>query len=227
MTSGEMHAAVELELQQVGAFIYDHFEPYEIDHYLNKAQDDIVINRASFFEGNQIVISDLKSIVKEFVLLPVIDASTYPEGDQYEFLVPYPADYWIFLAGEAGVTRFANPVIGSKTYLKMVSARNDQLDKVRVIPGIHHPYLRYPAFSQMEDFLHVFIDEETTLVDVKLRYLRYPVRILFDEDNLDEENFDCELSDSVHNEVVERAVALMRVDIPSRQNPPAQPVNPA
>ncbi len=77
-----------------------------------------------------------------------------------------------------------------------------------------------------EDFFHIFADVDTSIEDQKLIYVRYPLRIKWHPDNLPEENTDCELPDEVHNEVVERAVSLMKNDIPSRTNPPVVPVQP-
>jgi hypothetical protein len=226
MTAAEMHAAVAIELQQIASFVYDDFEPEEIDHYLNKAQEDFVQALSREFEGDNVVKAEIRSLVKEQVLLQPIAASDFPEGNSYEFLIPYPADFWYLLVSESGITRSANPVIGSKVYVPNIDIKNDDLRKVRVTP-FHNPYIRYPYVSQMEDFLHIFVDTETTLIDQKVRYIREPVRILWHPDNNDEENFDCELPSVTHDRIVEIAVSLMRRDIPARSNAPVQSVNPA
>lgn len=225
MTSAEMHAALVLELQQIGSFVYDDFQPEEIDHYLNKAQEDFIRVRASQFESNNIVRGELRSVVKEFVLLPAIPGDTFLTGNQYEYLIPYPEDFWFLIKAEVGITRTGTPLIEEKTYVPSVDIRNDQLDKVRVTP-FHKPYLRYPAMSQMEDFMHVFVDHETSLEDMKVRYVRSPVLITWHPDNTEEENFDCELPDVTHDMIVEMAVALMKRDIPARSNPPVQIAQP-
>jgi len=64
MTSAEMHAAVDIQLQQVGSFVYDHFEFEEVDYYLNKAQDDLVRERTALFEANEVIKADIRSVVK-------------------------------------------------------------------------------------------------------------------------------------------------------------------
>lgn len=219
MTALEMHSAVAIELQQIASFVYDDFEPEEIDHYLNKAQEDLVQSLVREFEANNIVSGEIRSLIKEYVLIPVINASDFPSGDAYEKLIPYPDDFWYLLVGESGITRTANPTISTKSYITNVSIKSTDLKKVRTTP-VHMPYIRYPYICQMEDFIHVFIDTETTLIDQKLRYIREPVKIVWHPNNNEEENYDCELASVTHDRIVEIAVALMKRDIPVRSNPP-------
>ena len=156
MTAAEMHINVDIQLQQVGSFVYQDFSFIEIDLYLNKAQDDLVRERTGLIiEGNnldaiiRLAESDIRGVIKEFILLQPVAASIFIDGDAYEFIVPYPEDYWFYLTGEAGVTRTANPVIAAKAYLEMIIIGNTQLSKVRITP-VHSPYIRYPYVIQQE-----------------------------------------------------------------------------
>lgn len=224
MTSAEMHTAVNIELQQIDSFINDDFQPEEVDYYLNKAQEEIVREYAKVFEANEVAKSALNSVVAEQVLLVPIGADTFPTGDTNEKLINYPSDFWYFLSGECGITRTANPTIGSKSYVRMIPARNQDLDKIRITP-FHNPYLRYPYVLQKEDFLHIFIDGETTLVDVKINYIRELVKIVYKITNAVEDNSDCELPDNLHQRVVDLAVNYMRRDMPSRTPALETPAN--
>ena len=133
-------------------------------------------------------------------------------GSQFEYLCPYPDNYYEFVSGESGVTRTANPVITVKEYIPNQRILTDgQLKRYR-ITTYNKPYIREPRIYLREDFLHVLCDHETTLLDQRLIFVRIPEDIYLDEADASN-NVNCELPDQVHDEIVEAALALMVRDL--------------
>lgn len=133
-------------------------------------------------------------------------------GSQFEYLCPYPDNYYEFVSGESGLTRSANPVISVKEYVPNQRILTDgQLKRYRVTT-YNRPYIREPRIFLREDFIHILCDNETTLIDQRLTFVRNPDDIFLDEDDA-LNNVNCELPDQVHDEVVEAALSLMVRDL--------------
>lgn len=137
---------------------------------------------------------------------------TKEAGSQFEYLCPFPDNYYAFISGESGLTRTGNPTISVKEYVSNTRIlTSGQLKRYRVTT-FNKPYIREPRIFLREDFLHVLCDDETTLIDQRLVYIREPEEInLDDTDSLN--NKDCELPDHIHDEVVEYALQLMSRDL--------------
>ena len=212
MTPNQMHALVQLRLQEVGAYRYEDFLPEEVDVYLNLAQIALVKRLAS--AENPRLSDDLRTLVREQPILPVIDKTILPNGSPHEYAVPFPDDFLYYLGGEAGVTRTALPVIETKEYVGIVLGDETDVPALRVTT-FNRPYLKRPIAVMREDFLHVFCDEETTVHDHKLVYLRLPATIKLDETD-DYLNTHSDLPEHLHDEIVNGAVALMMSDTTPR-----------
>ncbi len=133
-------------------------------------------------------------------------------GSQFEYLCPYPDNYYEFVSGESGLTRSANPVISVKEYIpNQRILTNGQLKRYRITTN-NKPYIREPRIFLRDDFIHVLCDHETTLVDQRLVFVRIPDDIFLDEDDA-LNNVNCELPEQVHDEVVEEALKLMVRDL--------------
>lgn len=133
-------------------------------------------------------------------------------GAQFEYLCPYPDNYYEFVSGETGLTRTANPVISVKEYVSNQRIlTNGQLKRYRVTT-YNKPYIREPRIFLRDDFIHILCDHETTLIDQRLVFIRIPDDIFLDEDDA-LNNVNCELPEQVHDEVVEEALKLMVRDL--------------
>lgn len=213
MTAAQLHVAVNTRLQQVGAHVNDDFLIDEMDYYLTAAQREIVLDRIQQGKGDPASISatDLRPLISEQVLLPLLAATSFPAGVANEYFCPYPEDYIQWMSSETGLTRTADPVIASKEYIQNFPITEADMPRFRITTE-HNPHIRNPRVLAKEDFLHVFCDADTTLIDQKITYVRFPLNIILDEAD-DFENQDPELPDHLHEEIVERALAKILRDL--------------
>lgn len=213
MTVAQLHVALNTRLQQVGAHVNDDFLLDELDYYLTAAQREIVVNRVQQSAGDpdQLAVNDLRPLISEQVLLPLLEATAFPAGVDNEYFCPWPGDYIMWLSSETGMTRTGNPEIASKEYIQNQAITEGQIANFRVTTE-HVPHIRNPRVLVREDFLHVFCDNESTLIDQKIVYLRYPLDIILDEVD-DFENQDPELPDHMHEEILERAMQKILRDL--------------
>lgn len=213
MTTAELHVAVNTRLQQVGAHVNDDFLLDEMDYYLSAAQRNIVIDRVQQAGGDiaKIPVSDLRPLISEYLLLPLLDASDFPLAIANEYYCPWPEDFLQWMSGETGLTRTADPVIVTKEYVGNIAITEDQVINYRVTTE-HSPHIRNPRVVTREDYLHVFCDVDTTLIDQTIQYIRYPNNIVLDESD-DFLNQDSELPEHLHDEIVERALQTILRDL--------------
>lgn len=213
MTAAQLHVAINTRLQQVGAHVNDDFLIDEVDYYLTAAQREIVVNRVQQSAGDpaQLAVNDIRPLISEQVLLPLFDATTFPAGVDNEYYCPYPDDYIMWLSSETGLTRTADPEIATKEYVQNQTITETQIAQFRTNTE-HKPHIRNPRVLVREDFLHVFCDYQTTLVDQKITYVRFPLNIVLDEAD-DFLNQDPELPDHMHEEIIERALQKMLSDL--------------
>lgn len=217
MTVEQMHTDFDLALQKISSFAVEGFESEEIDRYLNQAQLQIIKDRFSGlnepgFEDTKARTSDLSQVVQTGILIPALDASSVFLGSAYEYLVSYPDDFMYYVAAEGEVTRTANPVIGTATYVPAQLVRNDKIDHFRVAPPHNIPWIRKPGVMFREGFMHWFCDHETTLIQARLVYVRIPDTIL--RDTVDpSSSIQAELPEHLHTDIVNLAVAIAMRDL--------------
>lgn len=203
MTIAQLHQEFKFRLDKLDALNYPNFLPEEIDLVLNNAQDRLIkqryglnnIKRQSFEETEKRT-EDLKNITKN-VILTILPYSIDNITTNARF-VTLPTDHWFTLQERAGVTCVNCGVTGTQ--------------RVEVIPISHaeaSKVLKDP-FRQAnnEKVLRLTIDGKAelvsncTLVDYQMRYLRQPVAMDITT------NTTCELSEHIHNELVDLAVSI-------------------
>lgn len=211
MTIAEMHIAFRVGVNKVDANYDAGYLAEEIDLYLNQAQRQFVKDRYSGiaetgFEGNQLRRDELSDLVRVTPLVPVIEAQAVLMGSQYEYMLPYPDAYMFFVSCEIGMTRTASPVVSTKEYVAGDVINHTEIPFFRK-NTFNCPILRRPKLLFREDFIHVFCDEYTTMVDGRLTYVKEPIEV----DLTDEIN--CELAEATHDDIVNIAIALARSDM--------------
>ena len=102
-------------------------------------------------------------------------------------------------------------MITTQEYVQNVAITENEVIRFRITTE-HRPHIRQPRILVREDFLHVFCDEDTTLIDQKIVYARFPLDIKLDEAD-DFLNQDPELPDHLHDEIVERALQAILRDL--------------
>jgi len=85
-----MHTAIEQKLQNMNSYVFENFQPQEIDLFINNMQEAFIKQRLypdsnpkrRGFEDTSKRLADLQTIVKEVTLLPIID-NTSPDERKY------------------------------------------------------------------------------------------------------------------------------------------------
>ena len=91
----EMHIALELGLNKINSHKFNDFEPSELDHALNIAQDRFIKNKIDLFQNNQRNLDDLRTIIKREYQLELLSN----RDDVFDFLLPY--DYRHLLSSKS------------------------------------------------------------------------------------------------------------------------------
>lgn len=206
MTVSEMHLAFKFGLDKLDSLNYPDFLPTEIDLLLNKSQDRFVKqrygttnNKKQSFEETQKRTEDIKNVVTEATLTPVVNSAANVDSNA-QFVV-LPTDHWITILELTGVSyldckgdtqteRVYTKAIQHNDYSKVISNPFEKPNTEKV--------LRLMSDGKVE-LLHA---SNVTLVDYFLRYIKEPVRISISIPT------DCELSELVHEEIVNGAVTI-------------------
>jgi len=219
MTAAELHLEFKFRCDKLDTLNYPNFLPEEIDLILNNAQDRFIkqryglnnIKRQSFEETEKRT-EDLKNITTNAILTP--QPYSVDNIDATARFVLLPTDHWFTIQERAGIT-CAN--CGTPT-----------TQRVEVIPITHaeaSKTLRDP-FKKPNSYkvLRLTIDGKVellsscTIVDYQFRYLRQPVKIDLTT------NTTCELSEHVHNELVDIAVGIALESIESKRSQTFNPL---
>lgn len=206
MTVQEMHTAFNQGLQRVNANAYDYFTSEEIDHWLNRAQERFIKDRAHItgdvkrvgFEGNQKRLDDIRSIVAQ----DYFDGWTANTAAQWE-QVDLPADY-LYLVNVRAAIRY--DVCGEVT---AASPQREMpvriVDNAEVYQMQQDPFaksqLHSPLATVSENDIRVFQDGESFILEgIYVDYVRIPADI---DLSLGQ---DSELAPHTHQEIVDIAV---------------------
>lgn len=203
MTIAQLHQEFKFRLDKLDALNYPNFLPEEIDLILNNAQDRLIKQRYGFnnakrqsFEETQKRTEDLKNITENIILTPL--AYSVNNIDTNARFVNLPTNHWFTIQERAGIT--------------CTNCGTPITQRVEVIPITHlevSKSLRDPfAKPNNEKVLRLMIAGKVelisncTIVNYQLRYLRQPVKMSLSG------NITCELSEHIHNELVDTAVSI-------------------
>jgi hypothetical protein len=203
MTISQFHIEFKFRLDKMDALNYPNFLPEEIDLILNNAQDRLIKQRYGFnnakrqsFEETQKRTEDLKNITENTILTPL--AYSVNNIDANARFVNLPTNHWFTIQERAGIT--------------CTNCGTPITQRVEVIPITHleaSKSLKDPfAKPNNEKVLRLMIAGKVelisncTIVDYQLRYLRQPVKMSLSG------NITCELSEHIHNELVDTAVSI-------------------
>jgi len=203
MTIQELHQEFKFRLDKLDALNYPNFLTEEIDLVLNNAQDRLIKQRYGFnnnkrqsFEETEKRTEDLKNITINSILTPL--AYSVDNIDSNARFVNLPTNHWFTIQERAGIT------------CTVCGASSTQ--RVEVIPITHaeaSKSLKDPfAKPNNEKVLRLTIDGKVelisncTIVDYQLRYIKQPITMNITT------NTTCELSEHIHNELVDVAVGI-------------------
>ena len=198
MTGREMQIAVERQLQTIGKDFESANKPNSnyIFYYLNKAQTDIVNQyRAIGVERNETIKSRLGSLFKEFE----VDTSGANKTGVYSAVqVDIEADYWYILNESIDSTKVEDdtiPVVGIKVKSVSRDYYNDNIGN-----PYKKPELEVLCWSLENEGRRALIYPHS-INKYRYSYIKRPTQISVSSNS--------ELNESVHEELVERAVGYI------------------
>lgn len=219
-----MHYALEQGLQRVAANAYDYLLDAEKDHWLNRAQDRFIKDRAFIsgdvkrigFEGNQKRLDDIRTLVS----LNYVD--TFPPTTVAEFRqVDLPADYLYLVNIRADIRKDNCGNVTTASPQAQVPVR--VVDNAEVYFMQQNPFaksqLNSPLCIIAENDIQVYQDAESYILEgISADYIRIPESI-----NLALSQ-DCELAEHTHQEIVDIAVKniLEAIESPRYQTSSAE-----
>ena len=203
MTISQFHIEFKFRLDKMDALNYPNFLPEEIDLILNNAQDRLIKQRYGFnnakrqsFEETQKRTEDLKNITENTILTPL--AYSVNNIDANARFVNLPTNHWFTIQERAGITctNCGTPItqrveVIPITHLEVSKSLKDPFAKPN-----NEKVLRLMIAGKVE------LISNCTIVDYQLRYLRQPVKMSLSG------NITCELSEHIHNELVDTAVSI-------------------
>ncbi len=224
MTAQEMHTALLQGLQRVNANAYDFFTTEERDHWLNRAQERFIKDRAFItgdvkrigFEGNQKRLDDIRTIVVQNYT-DTFDMTTVAEWRQ----VDLPADYLHLVNIRADIRKDNCGKVTVTSPQAQVPVR--VVDNAEVYFMQQNPFakaqLNSPLCTISEDDVSVYQDAESYILEgITADYIRIPqnIDLSFGQD--------CELAEHTHQEIVDIAVKniLEAIESPRYQTSSAE-----
>jgi len=220
MTISEMHISFKQGLHKFDSKNYPNIEPEEIDLLLNQAQDAFVKQRYGHgnskkesFEETQKRIEDLKALIKTQVLSPL--PNNIYNINQYAVFVELPSDHWITIQELTNVTYSCNgsgSTVTEDVYTLLI--QHNDYSKL-----ISNPFAK-PTNTKVlrlstENGSELLHSQYSVINNYRLRYIKKPVRM----DSLSTPNVDCELSDMVHQEIINTAISIALENIEAKRLP--------
>ena len=225
MNISQMHQAFKLELDKSNALEYPAYLPEEIDFWLNKSIKTFVKTRYSGFnikkqgfEESQKRIDDLRSLVKEDQLVPVIDTNntTYLD-DITTYIVDLTTTtepYWFNLGEEVaiqyldcrGVSRQRRQFIIETTLNEYAREIANPFSEYRLEGGKARPLRLF-----MGDKVELITDGNYVPILYYLTYLKKPLEVSYSL------SIDSDLTEETHDEIITLAVNLALENIESKR----------
>jgi hypothetical protein len=217
MQIADMHTAFKLELDKTSSLNTTHFEPSEIDFWLNSAIRNFVKTRYSGFnakrkgfEQSQKRIDDLRTLVAEHTLvsgggggLDQLGTDLKPNGWRAD--LSYISDYWFSLGEEVEIeyTPFGETIPAFKR-VGVTECTEDTY-----MSHINDPYSEHILHYDDAKPLRLFIGDDIEFItdgnyDLSSCYIRY----LKAPQEVDISGTDSDLPEHTHDEIVKMAVNM-------------------
>ena len=227
MTIQQMHQGFMLELDKSNALEYPDFLPEEIDYWLNKAIREFVKTRydgynvkKKGFEETQKRIDDLRELVVEDQMIPVID----PDNTSYlDDVVVYDVDitttskpYWFSLGEEVAIEY--TDCNGNKKQRRQFTTETTLNEYAR---EIQNPFAEFrleagrakPLRLFAEDKVQIITDGQYVPILYYFSYLRQPAEVSITSIP----TVDCDLASHCHDEIISLATNLCLENIESKR----------
>lgn len=210
-----MHIAIGLELDKTQDFEVPYMSGEQIDYWLNKAIRRTVKQRytgnneaRSGFEQTQKRIDDLRLLVNYPnvnavpTLLPVVLSGT-------TFYGTLPTDYWFLVRLDISTQKGLCPVeIQPGLQVKQETVMTTQEDP------FNRSFAEYPTFYLIGTSIIFPTDGSFTITGITPYYIRTPgIVSLGSQYLIPQADVDCDLSEHIHDEIVDTAVMLILENI--------------
>lgn len=216
MTVTELHTAFKIGMDKIDSLNYPDFSTTEIDFLLNQAVERTVKQRYGLnnfkrqsFEETQKRTEDLKELTRNAVLTPAATAATNISSDAQ--FVTLPADHWFIIQERVEVMHPDCKGNWTKTTADVIPIQHNEFNKAVKSPfkkPNEGKVLRL-MYENQSELIH---EPGHVLGNYLLRYIKKPVAISFSN------NVTCELSDHIHQEVVDEAIKIALEGIESRRS---------
>lgn len=218
-----MHLQFKFEMDKLDSLNYPNFLETEIDLLLNQAQDRIVKQRygknnpkRESYEETQKRIEDLKNITLDAKIIPGI-VSPSDGIDLFSRFCILPTDHWFIVQERADISYQNCHGAAIVDTVEVRPVQHSEFSKI-----IKDPFKR-PNNSKVLRLMEggrveIITSPNTTLTLYRLRYIKRPVRI--DLTNL----IDCELSEHIHQEIIDEAVKIALEGVEAKRNPTFTPI---
>lgn len=220
----EMHYELDVRLNDIQSLNYNNFYPAEKDVYFNRGQIQLINQKYGLnnpynkgFEANQKRIEDLKYLlVKNYdnPLSPIIVDSS---KGIYKYDIRQLTEKYLYYISSYINIRKSN--CEQSTPLSIIEHDDIYVSLADANYSPSFEWLHVPAnFST--DYIYVYTNNEFTLGNLHIDYLRYPKQIRHgsytDLDGFLIEQQDCELPEYLHYELLDIVEMLIKMD---SQNP--------
>jgi hypothetical protein len=223
MTSTEMVTAFKFRLDKTDSLNYPNFTNTEVDLLLNQAQERIVKQRygttntkRESFEETQKRTEDLKAIVSNAIITPAPTA--IDNIDVTAQFVTLPQDHWFIVQERATLGYLDCNNAPIERVVPVYGYQHNDINKV-----INNSFLRANKNRVLRIMeagrVELVSDPITTLVNYRLRYIRKPLKISSIVPLVN-----CELSNHIHDEIVDQAVFLALEDIEAKRMQTYNPI---
>jgi hypothetical protein len=217
MTAAEMVQAFKFRLDKNDSFNYPNYENQEIDLLLNQAQERIIKQRygtsnvkKTSFEETQKRVEDLKSIVDTAIIIPAVTALDNISVNAVFCNLPINHYFTVFENCKVSYIDCDN-----NTVIKDIPIEGIQHNDYNKI--VNNPFKK-PNLEKVlrlmesgrSELIH---DNNMSIHEYRIRYIRKPVTI----DSVNIPNVDCELSEHLHDELVDMAVLLAIENIEAKR----------
>lgn len=216
MTIQDMHIAINLELDKTQDFEVAYMSPEQIDYWLNKAIKRMVKQRytgnnftGTSFEQTQKRIDDLRLVTyypQNADGSPIILPVTQVGENYYQQL---PNDYWYLVRLDI-TTQVGNCIADAQPGSQV---KQDTVNTIQEDP-FNRSYSEIPVYYIIGNNIVFPTDNSFVILGTTPYYIQRPVAVqLGSQYQVVSTDINCNLSDQIHDEIVDTAVVMLLENI--------------
>jgi len=217
MITSEMIVNFLVEYDRVASLSAPSYEDSEILQFLNRSQYDLT--EILFQSRNLELLGILSVSAKVSAVLGGFDTLTELGAVRAETSHTQFTRFLHYLDSYSQVTRVAVPAM-SATYVKNSEIPKNQA-RFYQTSDFNSPIFRYPKTYIDGEYVVVIPDAYSSIDEITVDYIMNPKELVTSVSDATSETVTCELPESLHEEVITKAVQLAQITI----NPPQAEAN--